>query len=83
MRHSFYSIDEFIYIFFYKSAYLIDIYKSFPVFYFILLVTSYCYGMLSYKTSHATANIFWFTVLHIWVLIIPYPEFSALVAANT
>jgi hypothetical protein len=36
-----------------------------------MLVTGYCYGVVSYKNSHATATIFWSIVLPIWVLIIP------------
>jgi hypothetical protein len=31
----------------------------------------YCYGLVSYKPSHAIATIFWSTVLPIWVLISP------------
>jgi hypothetical protein len=34
-------------------------------------ITGYCYGVVSYKAFHATATIFWYTVLSIWVLIIP------------
>jgi hypothetical protein len=37
-------------------------------------VTGYCYGVESYKATHATETIYWFivrVVLPIWVLIIP------------
>jgi hypothetical protein len=46
--------------------------------------TCYCYWVVRYKASHATATIFWSIVLHIWALFpIHAPEFSALVVAET
>jgi hypothetical protein len=44
----------------------------------VRLVTGHCYGVVSYKASHATAIIFWSIVLPIWVLIFPYSSTSVL-----
>jgi hypothetical protein len=44
----------------------------------VRLVTGHCYGVVSYKASHATAIIFWSIVLPIWVLIFPYSSTNVL-----
>jgi hypothetical protein len=47
-------------------------------------IIGYCYGVVMYKASHATATIFWSIVLSSWFLSLPIhpPEFSTLVAVD-
>jgi hypothetical protein len=37
---------------------------------FMILVTGNCCGVVSYNASHATATMYWYTVLRVWVPII-------------